>query len=229
MGELASAAAVGALAPALPLSAEALDYAREATSVDTRRAYRAAWADFTAWCEANGREALPAAPEAAGPFLAAHASTHRASSFSMRLVAIGQAHRLAEHRLDTGHPTIRETMKGIRRIHGTAASRKDAAVSTVVRHAVDGLAKQQGLRPLRGRALLLIGFAAALRRSELVALDVADLAFLTEGIVLARHRRLVSAYSVALAGQGLRCGRGHAAIAIPLTSAHAWNARVLPA
>jgi integrase len=106
----------------------------------------------------------------------------------MRLVAIGQAHRLAGHRLDTGHPAIRETMKGIRRTHGTAAAKKDAAVSAVIRDAVDVLAKQPGLRPLRDRALLLVGFAAALRRSELVALDVADVAFVAEGLLLTLRR-----------------------------------------
>jgi integrase len=106
----------------------------------------------------------------------------------MRLVAIGQAHRLAGHRLDTGHPAIRATMKGIRRTHGTAPTKKDAAIDAVIRDAVNQLEKQPGLRPLRDRALLLIGFAAALRRSELVALDVVDLAFVAEGIILTLRR-----------------------------------------
>ncbi len=88
----------------------------------------------------------------------------------MRLVAIGQAHRLAGHRLDMGHPAIRETMNEIRRIHGTPPTKKDAAVSDVNRDAMSVLVKRPGLRALRDRALLLIGFAAALRRSELVAL-----------------------------------------------------------
>jgi integrase len=171
-----------------PLSTEALDYAREASAQNSRRAYRAAWADFTAWCEAAGRPPLPAAPETVGTFLAARASTHKAASLSMRLVAIGQAHRLAGHRLDTGHPAIRETMKGIRRTHGTAPTKKDAAIDAVIRDAVNQLEKQPGLRPLRDRALLLIGFAAALRRSELVALDVTDIAFVAEGIILTPRR-----------------------------------------
>ncbi|MBP0447920.1 hypothetical protein J8J14_24665 [Roseomonas sp. SSH11] len=112
-------------------------------------------------------EPLPASPETVGSFLAARATTHKAASLSMRLVAIGQAHRLAGHRLDAGHPAIRETMKGIRRTHGTAPTKKDAAVADVIRDAVGVLAKRHGLRALRDRALLLVGFAAALRRSEL--------------------------------------------------------------
>jgi integrase len=176
--------------PAAPviLSREARDYAREASAQNTRRAYRAAWQDFSGWCAATGVDPLPAMPEAVGSFLAARAGTHKAASLSMRLVAIGQAHRLAGHRLDTGHPAIRETMKGIRRKHGSAPAKKEAAVSAVIRDAVDGLAKRPGLRPLRDRALLLVGFAAALRRSELVALDVADVTFVQEGVILTLRR-----------------------------------------
>jgi integrase len=188
MSEIAVVASPSLLAEVSALSAEAKDYAREASAANTRRAYRAAWQDFTAWCEEAGRSALPASPETVGTFLAARATTHKASSLNMRLVAIGQAHRLAGHRLDAGHPAIRETMKGIRRTHGTAPAKKDAAVSAVIRDAVDGLAKQPGLRPLRDRALLLVGFAAALRRSELVALDVADVAFVAEGLILTLRR-----------------------------------------
>ncbi|TPG45714.1 integrase [Roseomonas nepalensis] len=169
---------------AASLSAEALDYAREASAANTRRAYRAAWQDFIAWCTIEGRSSLPATPETVGTFLAARANTHKAASLSIRLVAIGQAHRLAGHRLDTGHPAIRETMKGIRRTHGTAPTKKSAAISAVIRDAVDALARRPSLRAARDRALLLIGFAAALRRSELVALDVADVAFVAEGVIL---------------------------------------------
>ena len=183
---ITTTAGLPAASPAL--SAEALVYAHEASAPNTRRAYRAAWQDFTTWCTAEGYEALPTAPETVGTFLAARAGTHKAASLSMRLVAIGQAHRLKGYRLDTGHPAIRETMKGIRRIHGTAPAKKDAAVADVIRDAVAALVKRPGLRALRDRALLLVGFAAALRRSELVALDVADVAFVAEGLILTLRR-----------------------------------------
>jgi integrase len=178
-----------------PLSAEvpdflaaAKDYAREASAANTRRAYRAAWENFTAWCEATGRPSLPASPETVGLFLAARAGTHKTASLGLRLVAIGQAHRLAGHRLDIRHPAIRETMKGFRRTQGTIPAKKAATVSPVIRDAVDALAKRPGLRPLRDRALLLVGFAAALRRSELVALDLSDVAFVAEGMILTLRR-----------------------------------------
>jgi integrase len=173
-----------AAAIAAALSPEARAYAREASAANTRRAYRAAWQDFTAWCEVEDRLSLPASPGTVGTFLAVRARTHKAASLATRLVAIGQAHRLAGHRLDTGHSAIRETMKGIRRTHGTAPTKKAAAIDAVIRDAVNQLEQQPGLRPLRDRALLLVGFAAALRRSELVALDMADIAFVAEGIII---------------------------------------------
>lgn len=183
-----------ATAPALPLpaaggmSVEARGFALASSAANTRRAYRAAWADFVAWCGEEGVHALPASPEAVGNFLAARAATLRASTLSLRLVAIGQAHRLAGLRLDTGHPAIRETLRGIRRQLGTAPTKRNAATTTVVRDIADSLARQDGLRALRDRALLLVGFAAALRRSELVALDVEDLRFVPDGVVLTLRR-----------------------------------------
>ena len=189
VGELVPAAEQLSAGPVAPLSGTARSYASEASAENTRRAYRAAWGDFVAWCEAAGHAYLPAAPEVVGSFLAERASTHKVASLTMRLVAIGQAHRLAGHRLDAQHPAIRETMKGIRRRHGTAPAKKAAADVAVMRDALSELAKLEGPRALRDRALLLVGFAGALRRSELVALDVADLRCVPEGMVLTLRRR----------------------------------------
>lgn len=192
--ELVTATAQPVTPAAVQLSAEALDYAREAAAENTKRAYRAAWQDFDGWCAARGIAPLPAVPELVGSYLAECASGSggkepvKVSTLSLRLVAIGKAHRLSGHHLDTRHPAIRETLQGIRRKHGTAPAKKEAAVAEKIRDAVDALARRPGLKPLRDRALLLVGFAAALRRSELVALDVADLAFVAEGVVLTLRR-----------------------------------------
>lgn len=205
----------------MPVSEAARGYMREAAAANTRRAYRAAWADFTAWCDAAGHAALPAAPETVGSYLAARAATHKAASLALRLVAIGQAHRLAGHRLDTHHPAIRETMKGIRRTHGTAPAKKAAAVVDVLRDAVAELARRPGPRAVRDRALLLVGFAGALRRSELVALDVADLRFVAEGLVLTLRRRKTDQE-----GQGTEIAipYGNADRTCPVKALRAWLA-----
>ena len=138
----------------------------------------------------------------------------------MRLVAIRQAHRLAGHELRADHPAIRDVLQGIRRTHGTAPAKKEAAVTEIVRDAVRELAKAgHGLRSLRDRALLLVGFAAALRRSELVALDAADLAFTRDGLVLTLRRRKTDQE-----GQGTEIGVpfGAAAPTCPVRALQAW-------
>ena len=162
---------------------------------------------------------LPAAPEVVGTYLAERASTHKAASLNMRLVAISQAHRLQGHRLDRQHPAIRETMKGIRRTHGTAPAKKAAADVVVLRDAVSEIAKLSGPRALRDRALLLVGFASALRRSELVALDVADIRFIAEGAVLTLRRR-----KTGQEGQGTEIALpyGQSARTCPVLTLRAW-------
>ncbi|MGK7871734.1 integrase, partial [Falsiroseomonas sp. E2-1-a20] len=155
---------------------------------NTRRSYAIAWTDFCTWCAEHGLAPLPAAPETVGLYLADRAPTHRPATLRLRLVAIGQAHRLQGHSLDPRHPAVREVWAGIRRQHGTAPRQSTAATSEVLRDALRQLARRPGLQPLRDRALLLVGFAAALRRSELVALDLADLRHVSEGLVLTLRR-----------------------------------------
>lgn len=81
---------------------------------------------------------------------------------------------------------VRATLRGIRRQHGTAPRQ----VAPLEREALRALLAPLGDAPrdARDRALLLLGFAAALRRSELVALTVADVAFTTQGLVLTVRR-----------------------------------------
>src|SRR5262249_35432635 len=83
---------------------------------------------------------------------------------------IARASGLAGYPLDTKHPAIRETLRGIGRTHGSPA-RRAAAITTAE---VLKLCRACGndLTGARDRALFLLGFAGALRRSELVALDV---------------------------------------------------------
>ena len=98
------------------------------------------------------------------------------------MAAIARACGIAGHPLDTKHPAIRETLRGIGRTHGAPARRSAALTTAEVRT----LARACGttLAGARDRALFLVGFAAALRRSELVGLDVADLAWTANGAVL---------------------------------------------
>lgn len=180
------AASVSAAVAAVAAVGRARVYASAATAEATRRAYRADWECFTAWCQEVGTNPLPAAPETVGAYLAAKAVTLRVSTLERRLAAIATAHRMAGHQLDVRHPAIRQVMRGIRREHGSAQRQATAATTDVVKAMVatcDG-----SPLGLRDRALLLVGFAGAFRRAELVTLQVEDIEAVPEGIRITIRR-----------------------------------------
>jgi site-specific recombinase XerD len=118
--------------------------------------------------------ALPAAAEAIAAFLAHDVEAgSRPSTLGRRLAAIRYAHKLAGHSAPTDDERVKATMRGIRRSVGTAPRKKTPA--TAERIVAMALAAGEDIKGQRDRALLLIGFAGAFRRSELVALDVEDL------------------------------------------------------
>ena len=177
---------VGPTAALTAAISQARAYASQATADATRRAYTSDWRCFAEWCAGNGADPLPAAPETVGGYLAARAQTLRTSTLERRLAAIATAHRVAGHQLDTRHPAIRDVRRGIQRQHGSA--QRQAAAATV------GLVKEMAgscdgsLIGLRDRALLLIGFAGAFRRAELVALKAEDMEEVPEGIRITVRR-----------------------------------------
>jgi integrase len=169
--------AAGGLAEA---ASRAAGLAEGARAEATRRAYRSDWAHFDGWCRDHGLVALPAAPETVGLYLAAHATVLAVATLTRRLSTIATAQRMAGHQLDSRHPAIRDVMRGLRRARGTAQRHAEALTTDRLRRLLATCGDR--LIDTRDRALLLVGFAAALRRSELVALDVADVAVAPEGL-----------------------------------------------
>lgn len=161
-------------------------YVQDSKAPATWRAYRSDWRHFAAWCASRGLAPLPAEPETVAYYLADHAETLKPSTLGRRLAAIAQAHQAAKHPSPTTHVEVKLTMGGIRRQHGTAQRQVKPATTDVLRRMVGTLDAR--LIGTRDRALLLLGFACALRRSELVSLDVADVEDVAEGL-RARLRR----------------------------------------
>jgi site-specific recombinase XerD len=170
----------------LPATLESADDARRyiaaAKAPATLRAYRSDWAHFSAWCELHGRDALPADAETVALYLSDLARTAKPATLQRRLSSISQAHQAAGHPTPTAEPVVRAVRAGIRRSKGTAPVVKAPAVTADLRAMVTAL--PDDLRGVRDRAMLLVGFAAALRRSELVALDRSDVAETREGLVV---------------------------------------------
>jgi site-specific recombinase XerD len=156
-------------------------YAANHKAESTHRAYQGDFALFQAWCAARGVPALPASPVSVAGFLAAEADAGKAAStIGRRCAAIRHFHRLAGHEPPTNAESVKVTLQGIRRTIGAGGKPKAPAIAEVTL----GMAKAapEGLKGLRHRALLLLGFGGAFRRSELVALDVSDVEFTDDGL-----------------------------------------------
>jgi len=165
----------------LSLEEAAGDYARASKSASTRRAYQIDAADFMAWCRRHGLEPLPASVSTVAAYLAGLAKAGlKASTITRRCAGIRYMHRMAGHKPPTNSEAIKAVLSGIKRSIGTAVTRKAPATAEAIRAVLEEMPSDLG--GLRDRALLLLGFAGALRRSELVALDVADLEEGPEGM-----------------------------------------------
>ena len=144
-------------------------YAEDSKAANTRRAYRADWRTFEAWCSARGLAALPASGDTVALYLADRAAAGlKASSIGRSLTSIVQAHLGASH-ASPRTAAVKAVLQGIRRRHGSAPAQKSPLSLEELRRMVEPLSD----RPIdvRDRALLLLGFAGALRRSEIVGLD----------------------------------------------------------
>lgn len=155
------------------LAARAAVWASKARGPGTLRAYRSAWQQYTTWCERLGFVPLGAAPEVIGLYLTAGADRLTATTLRVHLAAIATAHRVAGLAIDPRHPRIAEVLEGITRTQADRRPRQAAAVPVAL---LRRLVADQPDGPLgtRNRAMLLLGFGGALRRSELVALRLAD-------------------------------------------------------
>jgi site-specific recombinase XerD len=164
----------------------AVDLAKAEKALSTRKAYGTDFRLFKVWCEAKGVSALPASPETVAAFLASESKTAKPSTLGRRVAAIRYAHKLAHLDTPTDSEAVKATLRGIRRTFGGARIRKAPAVAAKVRSMV-AMAPDR-LSGLRDRALLLLGFAGAFRRSELVALDVSDITEVKTGLLVTIRR-----------------------------------------
>jgi len=213
--------------PGLPaLRVEEIDTARAYVDASranaTRRAYQADWNRFSLWCRARGAEPLPASPALLAVYLSALAAAGLAPpSVARALAAIAHAHKRAgqvpPHRGPEGG-VVTEALAGIRRSRRDDPGRKHPADADIVRQLL-GSIQGDNLAALRDRALIAFGMALAARRSELVALDVADLAWEDKGVRVTIRRSKTdqeAAGAVVAVPEGRRL--------TPLTHLRAWLA-----
>lgn len=173
-----------AAAPAQPHepSEPARRYAQASKSAATVRAYGAALRSFETWCKARALVAVPADTSTVTDFLSAEADAGRkVSSIAQKAAAIRWAHKTAGLPSPTEAEAVQNVMRGIRRSVGVAPKQKAPATAecilTILAHV-----PATTLIGKRDRALLLLGFAGAFRRSEVAGLLVEDLTFGGNGV-----------------------------------------------
>ncbi len=204
-------------AEALAALAAAIDFAGQALAPATLRAYRADWQHFCAWCRAAGWAALPAAPATVAAYLASLAKTHTSSALVRRLAALSRAHRLARQPWPAADPAIRNTLRGIQRKYGQPVRQAAALATEEVRSLVTTCENTPVGQ--RDRALLLLGYAGALRRSELVAIEYEHITFDKDGV-----RLLIPHAKGDQANKGVSIGipRGGAPDTCPVRALEVW-------
>jgi integrase len=168
---------------------KARGYIHAAKSPATLRAYRTDFEDFIRFCKGHNLSYLPATPTTVALYIADRAGSLRSATITRRLTSITKAHQAAGFEASPSsshHFVVSETLKGIRRSIGTAQEGKAPLLTNDIRRIV--AACPETLSGLRDRALVLVGFAGAFRRSELAAMNFADLSFTKDGLVIDLRR-----------------------------------------
>jgi integrase len=167
-----------------PLIERSRSYMAGARADRTRQAYSAAWGHFTTWCSAHGRRPLPAEPETVAAWITALADGEHGggkplsrATINQYLCAVVLAHHTAGHAFDRKHPLLAETWRGISRHKARThpIRQAKALMGEDLRSILEGLQADASAIDARDAALLLLGWAAALRRSELIGLDWLEL------------------------------------------------------
>jgi integrase len=199
------------------IAADARDYVAASRAENTTRVYRTGWAQFTAWCDEHRVRALPAGAETVALYVADLAKSAKPATIDLRLAAISAAHRAAGHDSPTKEEAVRLVRRGVRRTLGTAQRQVRPVTVPELRTMVEGL----GTDPAgcRDRALFLLGFAGALRRSELVGLDMDDVTEGSDGLTVRLRRSKTDQEG---AGRTVGIPFGSNPVTCPVRALRAW-------
>lgn len=208
------------LAPDIVARASSL--ALSAYSEATRRAYDTDFALFADWCSKQDPPlaSLPATPETVAGWLTVLADAgYHPATVRRKLAAISTMHKLSGHPSPADSPMVKVVHRGIRRTRSCASARKNALHREPLAAVLAEIGDSE-LSDLRDRALLLVGYSAALRRSELVALDVADIEVTVDGLIVTVHRSKTDQESI---GARVGLAAGSTPATCPMRAWVAWR------
>lgn len=159
------------------VSEEVLGYLKNGLAENTRRAYAADLRHFEEW---GG--VIPASEAMVANYLAAQAGKLACATLERRLATLSKLHRMNGLPNPVGSDLVRATMRGIKRKHGVAQRQAKPLMREELFGILDALGTS--LRDVRDRALLLVGFAGAFRRSELVGINIEDIEWRSDGVIV---------------------------------------------
>ncbi len=212
------------------LAGRARAYVAAASAANTRKAYAADWKHFTGWCRRQGVEIMPPDPQIVGLYITACASgaaipggkPHKVTTIERRLSALNWNYAQRGTPLDRKERHIATVLAGIRNTHAAPPVQKEAVLPEQLIAMLETLPRGT-LRGLRDRAMLLIGFAGGLRRSEIVGLDVGRdqtedgrgwITILDQGVVLTLRGKT--------GWRDVEIGRGSTGTTCPVIALETW-------
>jgi len=165
------------------LELETLKNLKSSKAINTLRAYKADYKDFTRFCIKHGFKSMPTESKILSLYLTHLSQTSKFSTLKRRLASISVIHKISGHYIDTKHPMITENLMGIKRVKGSYQKAKKPLLINDLKSIVNVIDKDKNeKRKAKNRALILIGFAGGFRRSELVAILYEDIDFVSEGV-----------------------------------------------
>jgi len=211
--------------PALPdaLAAAIEDAVAHSKAGNTLRAYRSDLRQFAAWCEAHQLPTLPTTAETVAAYAVDQRATHRLSTVRRQLSSIAKAHLVAGLPNPCASELLRATVAGLARQYPQAPKRAASMTPDYLRQTLAGIRGAE-LADLRDRALLLVGWSAALRRSEIAGLRWNGIEAQPLGVVLTLHGTKTDKL-----GQGQRSPLAAERVAAicPVRALRAWQAALV--
>jgi integrase len=214
-------------APALPAGLTDVDAARITAAIaaarteSTRTVYAQAWSQWERWCAARGIPALPGDPLALCAYLTERAEAGKATgTLDMSCTAIRHVHRMCDVEDPVAAEAVRQVRRGLMRTYG-AAPRRLARPLTVeeIRQILAGIDRST-LIGIRDAAIILLGYASALRRAEIVALTLADVEHKPAGLLLNIRKSKMDQEGH---GQLVAVAHGQHAMTDPVAALGAWG------
>jgi integrase len=212
--------------PELPEGLTVQDALRIAEAVDstlapsTRRIYDLAWKRWERWCATRDVQPLPASPALVCAYITDLAAAGSSvPTLDLAVGAISYRHRVRGLDDPTAGEAVRQVRRGLRRLVGTAPRRQARPLDVADLRQILASVDRASAKGARDAAIILLGFASAVRVSELVGLTLADVEYKPAGLLLAIHRSKTDQEAL---GHRVPVAHGSHASTDPVAALHAW-------